>query len=333
MSDSKLKSRKVYKATTFKAWHRSLQDAEPVSAADLKASESENAELLDLAEPAIEIDQNNPVNVLNELPEFDITAVCTETLTSAGVKAPKESLKRRLELALVQPVKLSSLRHSAIKAARRPLATQTSALAQVFQTNNDLPKELVDGARIQIRQSRRPLSKAATKIVEKPLEVESTTTQDAKPTKARRLKRKTTKSAKSTSKLSKKKAKQSKKSTKVAAKATSLVRQVRRRPSRADLINAESRLGSMIFGPVPEGHRREFFHDRDNIWIWHEGWVDPATKHSRQLTVRYEVRPAGVFKKVSAGHYIQLKGAELENFRRATHVYLQIIKQKLYRYA
>lgn len=105
--------------------------------------------------------------------------------------------------------------------------------------------------------------------------------------------------------------------------------QVRRRPSLTDLINAESKLGSEIFGPVPEGHRREFFHDRNNIWIWHEGWVG-ADAQPHQLTVRYEVRPTGVFKKIAAGKYFQLSGEELENFRLAAHAYLATIKRNLY---
>lgn len=96
-----------------------------------------------------------------------------------------------------------------------------------------------------------------------------------------------------------------------------------------DLINAESRLGSTIFGPVPAGHRREFFHDRENIWIWFESWRD-ETDHQHQLTVRYEVRTSGVYKKISAGSYFKLAGDELENFRRATHAYLYIVKKYLY---
>lgn len=102
-----------------------------------------------------------------------------------------------------------------------------------------------------------------------------------------------------------------------------------RRPSRAALINAESRLGSQIFGPIPAGHRREFFHDRDNVWIWHESWTD-SSHHHRQITVRYEAHPTGVYKKVSAGKYLPLQGAELENFRKATRAYLQLIKRELY---
>lgn len=100
--------------------------------------------------------------------------------------------------------------------------------------------------------------------------------------------------------------------------------------SRADLINAESRLGSAIFGPIPVGHRREFFHDRQNVWIWHEDWQDQS-QELHQMTVRYEVRTSGIYKKVSAGKYLRLEGDELENFRRATKTYLYIIKKYLYK--
>lgn len=101
------------------------------------------------------------------------------------------------------------------------------------------------------------------------------------------------------------------------------------RPSRDELINAESRLGSQIFGPIPAGHRREFFHYRRGIWIWHEDWTD-AKRKDHDLTVRYEVRPSGIYKKIAAGKYFKLEGAELENFRQATHAYLMMIKSYLY---
>lgn len=105
-----------------------------------------------------------------------------------------------------------------------------------------------------------------------------------------------------------------------------------RRPSRAELINAESSLGRTLFGPIPTGHRREFFHDRGNVWIWHEGWAEPG-REPHQMTIRYEVRPTGVFKKLSAGSYVALEGIELENFRRAAHAYLYLIKRNLYHLA
>lgn len=109
----------------------------------------------------------------------------------------------------------------------------------------------------------------------------------------------------------------------------SLMPRFRSRCTRSDLINAESRLGSQLFGPIPAGHRREFFHDCDNVWIWHEDWTDHDTG-ARQLTVRYEVRPSGVYKKIAAGYYLRLEGDELENFRRAAHLYLATIKAQLY---
>lgn len=102
------------------------------------------------------------------------------------------------------------------------------------------------------------------------------------------------------------------------------------RPTREDLINAESRLGGSIFGPIPEGHRREFFHDQRNVWIWYEGWYDDSADY-HNVTVRYEVYPSGVYKKISAGNYQRLEDGELENFRQATRTYLQLIKQNLYR--
>lgn len=100
-------------------------------------------------------------------------------------------------------------------------------------------------------------------------------------------------------------------------------------PTRSELINAESQLGSVIFGPIPAGHRREFFHDQDNIWIWHEDWSgQDQTRH--QLTVRYEVRASGVYKKISTGKYFRLEGDELNNFRKATRAYLYMVKRYLY---
>lgn len=99
--------------------------------------------------------------------------------------------------------------------------------------------------------------------------------------------------------------------------------------SHSDIINAESRLGSTIFGPIPEGHRREFFHDKKNIWIWHESWTDEYSQ-DREVTVRYEIRPTGVYKKYASGAYAKLEDAELYNFRKATHAYLKVIKETIY---
>ena len=97
----------------------------------------------------------------------------------------------------------------------------------------------------------------------------------------------------------------------------------------AELINAESSLGRTLFGPIPAGHRREFFNHKRNVWIWHESWHDQAGR-PHTTTIRYEVRPSGVFKRIGRGKYQQITGHELDNFRHATQAYLRLIKQKLY---
>ncbi len=99
--------------------------------------------------------------------------------------------------------------------------------------------------------------------------------------------------------------------------------------SRDDLINAESNLGRTLFGPVPMGHQREFFELKRNVWLWHESVMSPLGVQT-EMTIRYEVRPAGVYKRVNQGGYEKLYGQELENFRQAARGYLNLVKTKLY---
>lgn len=96
-----------------------------------------------------------------------------------------------------------------------------------------------------------------------------------------------------------------------------------------ELINAESALGRTIFGPIPAGRQREFFEYRKNVWIWHESYLD-VNGIMQNMTVRYEVRPEGVFKRPGSGSYRKIEGAELENFCRAARTYLNLVKAKLY---
>ncbi|MBR3180131.1 hypothetical protein IKF57_01180 [Candidatus Saccharibacteria bacterium] len=96
-----------------------------------------------------------------------------------------------------------------------------------------------------------------------------------------------------------------------------------------ELIEAESRLGSTLFGPVPLGHERKFFAHKKNVWIWHESWHNQFGK-LEELTIRYEVRPTGVYKKLAGKDYKKLEGTELDNFRKAAASYLDLVKTKLY---
>lgn len=96
-----------------------------------------------------------------------------------------------------------------------------------------------------------------------------------------------------------------------------------------ELVNVESDYGRTLFGPIPEGHQREFFEHRKNIWIWHESWTDLSGQLIDQ-TIRYEVRPAGVYKKVAGQSYQKIEGKELENFVNAAKMYLKLVKTNLY---
>lgn len=96
-----------------------------------------------------------------------------------------------------------------------------------------------------------------------------------------------------------------------------------------DLLTAESALGRTLFGPVPAGHRREFFTPRKNVWLWYESWTDAAGVW-HDMMIRYEVRPAGVYKLPAGGIYTRLTGAELDNFATAVRGYAKLVKSKLY---
>ena len=102
-----------------------------------------------------------------------------------------------------------------------------------------------------------------------------------------------------------------------------------RKLTRDDLINAESELGRTLFGPIPVGHQREFFTAKRNVWIWHESWTDSYGTPG-EMTVRYEVRPTGVYKRAGKSSYKKIEGEELNNFRRAAKSYLELVKSKLY---
>ena len=96
-----------------------------------------------------------------------------------------------------------------------------------------------------------------------------------------------------------------------------------------DLVNAESELGRTLFGPIPAGHQREFFKYKSNVWIWHESWVS-ENGTILDSTIRYEVRPDGVFKKTNGAMYQKIEGAELDNFCTAVRSYFELVKTKLY---
>ena len=95
-----------------------------------------------------------------------------------------------------------------------------------------------------------------------------------------------------------------------------------------NLIRQEAKIGGSLFGPIPSGHRREFFCLNEHTWIWYEEWRD-QTGHKRSKTTRYDVRPNGVVK-VQDGHqsqYVSLE--EGRNLYRAVGLYKQRVAAEL----
>ena len=96
-----------------------------------------------------------------------------------------------------------------------------------------------------------------------------------------------------------------------------------------DLIRLESKIGAALFGPLPKGHRREFFCLDAHTWIWYEEWTDAAGK-TQSHTIRYEVRHNGVIKVQDGQAYQVVEGQELENLVMATDLYRERVSRGLY---
>lgn len=91
--------------------------------------------------------------------------------------------------------------------------------------------------------------------------------------------------------------------------------QKRRTELNLNLIRHEAKIGGQVFGPVPKGHRREFFCLDRHTWVWHEEWID--TSGARQIqTTRYDVRPGSVFKSQN-GQYKKVSNSELKRLQEA----------------
>lgn len=99
-----------------------------------------------------------------------------------------------------------------------------------------------------------------------------------------------------------------------------------------DLIRSESEIGAELFGPVPKGHRREFFCLDERTWIWHEEWVDAETQQKRVITTRYEIRESGILKVQDGQPYHAVAGEELQNLIMAIQIYYERVVREIYHY-
>lgn len=98
----------------------------------------------------------------------------------------------------------------------------------------------------------------------------------------------------------------------------------RRAAYERSLIQAEAKLGGKLFGPIPKGHRREFFCLDEHTWVWYEEWTDQNGQR-QSSTTRYEVRPDGVLKLQNGQVYQRLTREEARNLYLTAELYSQKI--------
>lgn len=102
----------------------------------------------------------------------------------------------------------------------------------------------------------------------------------------------------------------------------------RRAEAYRNLIRREAQVGGQLFGPVPKGHRRQFFCLDKHTWIWHEEWTEAGSHQIR--TTRYDIRPDVILKSQDGHHYQRLTMDEVKNFVHAVGTYRQRIAQEVY---
>ena len=94
------------------------------------------------------------------------------------------------------------------------------------------------------------------------------------------------------------------------------------------LIRREAEIGGQLFGPLPKGHRREFFCLDEHTWVWHEEWTDAHGAHQIKTT-RYDVRPDQIVKSQN-GQYQHVKKEEALRLREAAKLYQQRTDAEIY---
>lgn len=105
----------------------------------------------------------------------------------------------------------------------------------------------------------------------------------------------------------------------------------RRQEFKHNLKRHEARLGGTLFGPVPKGHRREFFCLDEHTWVWYEEWKDAAGR-KRSLTTRYDIRPNGVLKFQDGYPSSYITAEEGRNLYQAVRQYNQKLDNEFARF-
>lgn len=98
-----------------------------------------------------------------------------------------------------------------------------------------------------------------------------------------------------------------------------------------ELIQLESEIGKNLFGPIPAGHRREFFCLDEKTWIWHEEYKDSNTGSLKSSTTRYELQGDKILKAQEGARYSYLEGDELKNLLTAINMYYEQVARNVYK--
>lgn len=96
-----------------------------------------------------------------------------------------------------------------------------------------------------------------------------------------------------------------------------------------NLLRREAKIGGELFGPVPDGTRREFFCLDPHTWVWHEEWIDQKGQR-KSRTTRYNVRPNAILKAQDDSGYHLVSIEEARHLLAAAEVYQKRTKQELY---
>jgi hypothetical protein len=97
-----------------------------------------------------------------------------------------------------------------------------------------------------------------------------------------------------------------------------------------DLIRRESLIGKQIFGPIPSGGNREFFHLDTNTWVWVETWNDKASRTKKTRTTKYIIKPTEIIKSVNGANYERVSLEEAKRLEHAIHAYVARVQKEVY---
>lgn len=99
---------------------------------------------------------------------------------------------------------------------------------------------------------------------------------------------------------------------------------VRRGEIYREILREEAKIGGKLFGPIPEGNRREFFCLDERTWVWHEEWTDGSGMRHTQTT-RYDVTPHAIMKAQDGQSYQPVTKAEALHLYRTVDAYNQAV--------